>query len=121
MTPTKVPDFEPPRVILAMVDGKSNIAKRRESKLKDTIWREMRICQFMNTQDSAWSILDNILRVNPIKLQDIQNELDRICTTLPTQFAPMPNQSFFSSLLNSFKLGRRVSTLTSQILTLFPS
>ena len=114
MTPTKLLDPEPPRIVLAMVDGNSFTAKRRESQLKDTIWREVRTCQFMNTQDSAWSILDTILDVDPIKLQYIQNELERICNTLPTQFAPRPSRSFFSSLFG-FKLGRRVSALTSQI------
>jgi hypothetical protein len=117
MTPTKLPKLsnpEPPRIILAMVDGNSVTAKRRESQLKDTIWREVRTCQFMNTHDSAWSILDTILGVDPVKLQYIQDELDRICNTLPTQLAPRPNRSFFSSLFN-FKLGRRVSALPSQI------
>ena len=106
MTPTKLPDREPPCVILATVDGDSLIAKHRESQLKDTIWREVQTCQFMNTQDSAWSILDAILSVNPTDLQYIQDELDRICATLPTQFAPRPNRSFFSSLFG-FKLGRK--------------
>ena len=114
MTPT-APNLEPPRVIVATVGENSSKAKRRESQLKNTIWREMQICQFMNTKDSAWSILDTILRVNPIKLQYLQDELGRICTTLPTQSAPKSNRSFFSSLFGSFKLGRRVSALTSQI------
>jgi hypothetical protein len=118
MTPTKLPklpDPEPPCIILAMVDGNGVTAKRRESYLKDTIWREVRTCQFMNTQDSAWTILDTILGVNPVKLQYIQDELDGICSTLPTQFASRPNRCFFSSLF-SFKLGRRVSAF---FLTLF--
>ena len=108
MTPTLL---DPHRVILATVDGNGINAKHRECQLKDTIWREMQTCQFVNTQDSAWSILDPILRVDPIKLQYIQNELDRICTMLPTQFAPRPNLSFFSRLLSRFKLSRRVSAL----------
>ena len=111
MTPTKLPDREPPRVTLAMVDGNSFTAKRRESQLKNTIWREVRTCKFLNTQNSAWSTLDTILGVEPIELQYIQDELDRICATLPTQFAPRPNRSFFSSLFG-FKLGRRVRFLT---------
>ena len=109
MTPKKL--LEPPRVIVATVGGNSSKAKRRERQPKDSIWPEMQIYQFMNTKDSAWSILNTILRVDPIKLQYIQDELDRICTTLPTQFAPRPNRSFFSRLLG-FKLGRRVSALT---------
>ena len=108
MTPT-APNLEPPRVIVATVGENSSKAKRRESQLKNTIWREMQICQFMNTKDSAWSILDTILRVNPIKLQYLQDELGRICTTLPTQSAPRSNRSFFSSLFGSFGFGRRVS------------
>ena len=100
MTPTKLFDLEH-RVILATVDGNSDAAKLRESQLKDTIWQEMHTCQFMNTQDSAWSIVDTIIG-DPIKLQYIRDELDGICTTLPTQFAPRPNRSFFSSLFGSF-------------------
>jgi len=101
MTPTKLSDPEPPRVILAMVDGNSITAKRRESQLKDAVW-PVQTCQFMDTQDSAWSILDTILRVDPIELQYIQDELDRICTTLPTQLAPRPNRSFFSLFASFF-------------------
>ena len=112
MTPTKLFDPEPPRVILAMVDGNSATARRRESQLKDAVWPQVPICQFMDTQDSAWSILDTILRVGPIELQYIQDKLDSICKTLPTQISPKPNWNFFSSLFS--KLGRRVSTtLTS--------
>lgn len=114
MTPTKLSDPEPHRVILATVDGGSDTAKLRESKLKSSIWREVRTYQFMNTWDSAWSILDTILDVEPIEMQYIRNELDRICKTLPTQFAPRPNLSFFSSLF-SFRLGRSVSALSSPI------
>lgn len=102
MTPTKLSDREPHRVILATVDGDSDAAKRRESQLKSSIWREVQTCQFMNTQESAWSILDTILGVEPIKLQYIQDELDRICTTLPTQLAPRPNWSFFSLFASFF-------------------
>ena len=111
MTPTKLPDREPPRITLAMVDGNGFTAQHRESQLKNTIWREVRTRKFLNTQDSAWSILDTILGVEPVKLQYIQDELDKICKTLPTQFAPRPNRSFFASLFG-FKLGRKVRFLT---------
>ena len=97
MTFTKLRDPEL-HVILTTVDGESSSAKRRESQLKDTSWREVQTCRFMNTQDSAGSILDTILDIGPInlKLQYIQEELDRICTTLPTrtQLAPKSNRFF---------------------------
>ena len=112
MGPTKLLVPEPHRVILATVDGNSSIAKRRGSQLKDNVWRELQTRQFMNTQDSAWSILDTILGVYPIKLQLIQDELERICTTLPTQRTPRSNRSFF---LNLFSFKSKVSTLSSQI------
>ena len=104
MTPTKLSVPESHRVILVTVDGDSDAAKRRESQMKSSIWREVQTCQFMNTQESAWSILDTILAVEPINLQYIQNELDRICTTLPTQSAPRPHRSFFSTLSALFFL-----------------
>ena len=110
MTPT-APNLEPPRVIVATVDGNSSKAKPRESRLKDIIWPGMQVYQFTNTKDSAWSIIDTILCVDPIKLQYLQDELGRICTTLPTQSAPRSNWSFFSSLFKfrSLKFGLRVS------------
>ena len=100
MSVTKISDCEhlKDRVILATVDGDSGAAQNRESQLKPSIWRDVQTCQFKNTQDSAWSILGNILRIDSIKLQYIQDELDSICTTLPTQFAPRPNWSFFRRL-----------------------
>ena len=120
MTPTKLPDREPHCVILATVDEDSLRAKSCDSQLKDTI-RKVQTCQFMNTQDSAWSILDTILSVNPTELKYIQDELDRICNTLLTQSASKPNRSFFSEFFSlfGFKLGRRVSALTLQIFNSF--
>ena len=102
MTPTKLSGYEPHRVVLATVDGDSEAAKRRENQLKSSIWQDVQTRQFVNTQESAWNILDTILDVDPIKLQYIRDELERICTTLPTQFSPRQNRSFFSSLFGSF-------------------
>ena len=94
----KLRDPEPHRVILATLDGDSLTAKHRESQLKDTstIWRDVRTHQFVNTRDSAWSILDTILNIDPIKLQYIQDEL-MVCTTLRTRtrFA-LPNRTRFT-------------------------
>ena len=104
MTPTKLSDHESHRVVLAMANGDSVAAKRRENQLKSSIWRKVQTRQFMNTQDSAWSILDAILGVDPIKLQDIREDLERIYTTMPTQLARMQNLSFFSRLLRFFSL-----------------
>ena len=97
MTPTKLSVPEPHRVILVTVDGGSEAAKLRESQMKSSIWREVQTCQFMNTHDSAWSILDTILGVDPVNLQYIQDELDRICNTLPTS-SSKPNRSFVFNL-----------------------
>ena len=93
MTPTNLSDDsdpEPHRVILATVDGESDTAKHRESQLKSSIRQEVQICQFTNSHDSTRSILDTILGFDPIKLQDIQDELEKICTA---------NRNFFSTLL----------------------
>ena len=121
MTPTKLSDPEHTRVILAMVDGNSVIAKLRENQLKDAIWPQVQTCQFKNTQESAWSMLDTILGAEPIKLQCIQDELERICNTLPTQFGPRTSSSWsFFSRLFSFKSERRVSASTAQIFLSFP-
>ena len=94
----KLPDPEPHRVVLGTVDGDSFAAKRRESQLKNTIWRDVRTHRFVNTRDSAWCILDvAILNIDPVKLQYIQDKLDRVCTTLRTRtrFA-LPNRTRFT-------------------------
>ena len=100
MTVTKLLDPKPRRVILTTVEGDTFSAKRRESQLKKTIWREVQTCRFVNTQDStrAWSILD----IDPIKPQYIQDELDRICTTLPsrTTRTPKSNRNLLLSLFD---------------------
>ena len=111
MTPTKLPDRKPPCITLAMVDAGNSTYQSRESQLKNTIWRELQTCKFLNTQDSAWTILDTILGVEPFKLQYIQDELDRIRNTLPTRSAPSPSRSFFASLFG-FKMESRVRFLT---------
>jgi hypothetical protein len=86
MTPMKLSHPEiAPRVILATVDGSSSMAKHREKQLKDTTWRKLKTQQFTNTEDSVWSIVDTILGISPtgIKLSYIQDELDKICASLP--------------------------------------
>ena len=91
MTPMKLSNPEiAPRVILATVDENGLKAKRRENQLKNTR-RKLKIQQFTNTKDSAWSIVDNILGISPtgIKLSYIQDELDKICDSLPNHF-PKP-------------------------------
>lgn len=90
MTPMKLSNPENceivPRFILAKVDGNGSMAKLREKQLMDTTWRNMQTQQFTNTKDSAWSIVDTILNISPTKLCYIQDELDRICDSLPKRF-----------------------------------
>jgi hypothetical protein len=87
MMPMKLSDPEiAPRVILATVDGNGSIARRLNNQLKDTTWQNVQTQQFTNTKDSAWSIIDTILRISPIKLCYIQDELDKICDSLPKHF-----------------------------------
>ena len=108
MTPMKLSDPEiAPRVIVATVDGNGLMAKRREKQLKDTTWRNMQTRQFTNTKDSAWSIIDTILGIPPIKLCYIRDELDTICDLLPKQF-PKP-KGIFNFFANLFKKSKRTS------------
>ena len=92
LTPTKLSDFKSHRIILAAVDGDGRSARRRGIELMSSIRREVPIYQCTNSHDSAQSILDAILGFDPIKLQDIQDELDWISTT---------NHNFFFTLLRS--------------------
>ena len=88
MTPTKLSNPEPARrVILATVKGDRvtpSQADHREQKLMDETWQEAvkggsQMCRFLNTKDSAWSIVDMILKRGTIELPCIQKELDGIC------------------------------------------
>ena len=89
MAPTKLSNPEPARrVILATVKGDRvtpSQADHREQQLKDKTWQEAvkggsQMCRFLNTKDSAWSIVDMILKRGTIELPCIQKELDGICT-----------------------------------------
>ena len=111
MTPLKLsdPDSEiAPRVILATVDGNGLNAKRRENRLKDTTWRELKTLQFTNTKDSAWSIVEAILDISPtgIKLHYIQDELDKVCGPLPKHFTKR-KRTFFGILGSLFGSRKR--------------
>jgi hypothetical protein len=122
MTPMKLSHPEiVRRVILATVkdDGVTlSEAEFRENKLKDNTWREAvkggsQMCRFLNTKDSAWSIVDMLLERDTIEPSCIQKELERIRTKLPTAVAPPTSfrkmLNFFSSLFSS-KLGHNVSS-----------
>ena len=108
MTPTKLPDRKPPRITLAIIDGTSASKNQRfKSQLKNTNGREFRTCEFLNTKDSVWSIIDTILGVKPEKSEHIRYELDSIRETLQTRSAPKPNRRFPAWLrgLLGFKMG----------------
>ena len=96
MTPMRLSNPEiAPRVILATAGGNGLEAKRREKQLKNSNWREVKIQQFTNTKDSAWSIVDSILGISPtgIQLSYIQDELDKIYDSLSNHF-PKPKGKF---------------------------
>ena len=80
-----------PRFIFATVDGNGSMAKVREKQFMDATWRNIKTQRFTNTKDSAWSIVDTILHITPTKLCYIQDELDRICDSLPKQFPMLKN------------------------------
>ena len=113
MTPTKLSHQIVRRVILATVKGDGvslSEAKRRENKLKDNTWQETmkggsRMCRFLNTKDSAWSIVDMILERDILELSCIQKELEGIRTRLPTAVPPTSLRlrmlNFFSRLFGS--------------------
>ena len=106
MTPMKLSDPEiAPRVILATVDKNSLRAKNRENQLNNT-WRKMKIQQFTNRKDSAWSIVDNILGISPtgIKLSYIQDELDKIYDSLPNHFLKPKGKFGFFQVATKSKL-----------------
>ena len=106
MTPTKLSNPEPARrVILATVKGDDvtpSQADHREKQLKDNTWQKAvkggsQMCRFVNTKDSAWSIVDMILEKGVIELSCIQKELEGICRELPNsrRMSTRPFVTFF--------------------------
>jgi hypothetical protein len=92
MTPTKLSNPEPARrVILVTVKGDDvtpSQADHREKQLKNNTWQKAvkggsQMCRFVNTKDSAWSIVDMILERGAIELSCVQKELEGICSALP--------------------------------------
>ena len=104
MTPVKLSNSEiAPLVIIATVDGNNENAKHRKEQLKATTWQKLQIQQFTNTSDSAWSIVDTILGLQPIKLCHTQQELDKICKELPKQL-PKQRGTLFNFFARLFGL-----------------
>ena len=108
MTPTRLSDPEPAhRVILATVKGDDvtpSQADHREEQLKNNIWQKAvnggsQMCRFVDTEDSAWSIVDMILEKDAIKLSCIQKELERICSGLPANSGRSGRKSPFFGFL----------------------
>jgi len=82
-------------------------AELRENELKSSNWKEIldrgsQICRFINTEDSAWNIIDTLLREEPLELHVIQQDLDRICRLFPKPVPPK-RRGFFAFLFNFFK------------------
>ncbi|CAA7263275.1 unnamed protein product [Cyclocybe aegerita] len=55
----------------------------RENELRENVWRRVlaggaRICQFRNTRDSAWEVINNLLRLKPLELHMFEQELNRL-------------------------------------------
>ena len=114
MTPTRLSHPEIVcRVILATVKGgrvTPSQADHREQQLKDKTWQKAvrggsQICRFLNTKDSAWSIVDMILERGTVEPSCIQKELEGIRTMLPTAVATPTSfrrmRDFFSRLFGS--------------------
>ena len=59
--------------------------------------------RFLNTHDSAWRTVDTLLELNPLDIQVLYRELERICLSakrIPKP--PLPRKGFFSRLSGSF-------------------
>ena len=57
--------------------------EEREDRLSRTVWRRMldkgaRVARFANTEDSAWTVLSQLLELQPLDLHVLQKDLMRI-------------------------------------------
>jgi hypothetical protein len=75
----------------------------RENELRRGVWKGIgeggaKICRFSNTKSSAWDVINTLLELQPLELQVLQKELDRIrrATSKPTP--PMQRKGIFARL-----------------------
>ena len=97
MSPTKLSKLSDPEshrvyVVLATVgnDPFDDVAASSCEVQLESIWEKVQTCKFKNTKESACSILDTILSAPPIELKKFQNDLGKICRTLPTPTPKTP-------------------------------
>ena len=87
-------------------------AEHREEELKAVKWKEMvnggsQTCRFMNTKESAWSIIDTVLRISPMQLHVIQRDLKRVCSQLSETTTPPKRRKGFFAVLFGIAMGSR--------------
>ena len=87
-------------------------AELREDEVKTDQWKDMLSVgaptrRFMDTTDSAWSVID-ALPSEPLKLGVIREDLEEIyyCQPSSTPLPPPPKKGFFSSLFSLVRFCR---------------
>ncbi|KAF8147713.1 hypothetical protein B0H34DRAFT_739004 [Crassisporium funariophilum] len=75
--------------------------EHREQELKTSVWKKIldrgaRICRFINTQDSAWEVVDTVLQGGTLELHIVQRDLARILRLFHPKLASnKPRRGFF--------------------------
>ncbi|KAJ2934628.1 hypothetical protein H1R20_g2458, partial [Candolleomyces eurysporus] len=64
-------------------ESRPAVFEQREHQLKTSVWnnqirRGVQVERFLNTKDSAWTILSKLLALAPLELSVLQRDLDRI-------------------------------------------
>lgn len=81
---------------------------RRENELRRGVWKGIgdggaKICRFRNTNSSAWEVINTILELQPLELQVLQKELDRIRRAATKPAAPRQKKGIFAKLFSFFR------------------
>ncbi|RXW11679.1 hypothetical protein EST38_g14176 [Candolleomyces aberdarensis] len=78
--------------------------ERREKELVATVWKRLldngaKSHRFLNTQESAWMILDELLQTQPLQVDVLQRELKRIQDLQTPSKKKNGFRGFFANLL----------------------
>ena len=92
-----------------MTKENEGAAIAREEELTAKAWKPVikgaaQTRRFLNTHDSAWMAVDTLLELNPLGINVLQRELERICLTAKRIHKKPPARTgFFSSLFGLYR------------------
>jgi len=91
------------------------VGPQRLSELEREQWQRLirggaTLCRFENTQDSAWKVVDTLLNIEPLDLEILRRDFDRIQKTMAVRKARLakPKRALFAFIFDFIRSKVRI-------------